>query len=279
MEREKEYFELLQILIAVAEANKNVAAEADDRILDAEGLLLKFFGHAASAFYLYKSTTLPNIKVSFFDPASINVLGRAALETLYIFHYVFTSPSSKEEKDFRFFSWHYAGLLERQHFSVRSPQGKKQLECEKEIIQSLKEKIQINLCFKKLPPKKQKELLEKGKWRLESWSKIGLSLGLDKSHSNEFYSYLCGYAHAGNLSVLQIRQVNSAKFQQALCAATIDVLIIAMAYMIKVYCIFFDKSSIVLKQNDKMSQVVNSWIQIGATSLEGVEIDWEKAGI
>jgi hypothetical protein len=50
VEREEEYLRLLKILIAVAEANKGVAAEADDRVLDAEGLLLKFFGHAARHF-------------------------------------------------------------------------------------------------------------------------------------------------------------------------------------------------------------------------------------
>lgn len=276
MEKEKDYLELLRILIAVAEANKG---EADDRILDAEGLLLKFFYHAASAVYLYRSTTLPDIKASFFDTASINVLCRAALETLYIFHYVFTSPSSEEEEDFRYFSWLYSGLLEKQDFSIRSPWGEKQLEREKGIIQSLREKIENSPCFKQLSPKQQKQLLEKGKWRLESWTKIGLSIGLNDSHANEFYSYLCGYAHSGNISVLQVREADTAKSQQTLCAATMGVLTIAMAYMIKVYCKLFEKSASVLNQNDEMASVVNFWVEIGATSLEGIEIDWEKAGV
>lgn len=277
MEKEQEYVELLKILIAVAEANKSLAAEADDRILDAEGLLLKFFSHASSGLYLYRSTNLKEIKASFFDHASINVLGRVALETLYIFHYVFTSPSSEEEKDFRYLSWLYSGLLERQHFSVCSPQGKKQLEHERGLIQSLKGKIENNLHFKKLAPKKQKKLLEKGKWRLESWTAIALSLGLNDSHAKEFYSYLCGYAHASNLSVLQVRQANTAKSQQALCAATMGVLIIAMANMIKEYCKLFEKSSDVLNRNVEMARLVNFWIDIGASSSDEIEIDWEKA--
>ena len=43
MEQEREYLKLLEILIAVAEANKGIIAKADDRLLDAEGLLQKFF--------------------------------------------------------------------------------------------------------------------------------------------------------------------------------------------------------------------------------------------
>lgn len=123
MEKAQEYIKLLEILGRVAEANKGVVAGADDRILDAEGLLLKFFWHAASALYLFRSTTLPDIRASFFDSASINVLGRAALETFLVFHYVFTAPTSENEKDFRYVSWTLAGLLERQKFPVQSPQS------------------------------------------------------------------------------------------------------------------------------------------------------------
>jgi len=124
MEKEREYIKLLEILIRVAEANKGQVAGIDDRILDAEGLLLKFFGHTASFLYLYKSTTLPDIHVSFFDSASIDVLARAALETLLVFHYVFEAPTSEEEKDFRYIAWSLAGLLERQNFPAQSPKGK-----------------------------------------------------------------------------------------------------------------------------------------------------------
>lgn len=266
-------------MIAVAEANKGETADTDDRILDAEGLLSKFVGHAASAFYLYRGTTLPDIKVSFIDAASINILGRAALETLYVFHYVFTSPSSQEEKDFRYFSWLYAGLHERQQLPVKSHKGMKQLEREGAIIQSLREKINNSPFFKQLSLKQQKKLFEKGKWRLESWTNIGLSLGLNDSNAEHFYSYLCGYAHAGSLSVLQVRQANDAKSQQTLCAATMSVLTIAMAYMIKEYCSLFEKSAAVLRQNNEMAEAVNFWVEIGATSEDGIEIDWEKAGV
>ena len=62
--QEEDYIKLLETLIKVAEANKGTALGEDDRFLDAEGLCKKFMGHAASALYLFESTTLPNIKVT-----------------------------------------------------------------------------------------------------------------------------------------------------------------------------------------------------------------------
>ena len=59
--RESDYQELLSLLIDVVEANKGVVAGDDDRVLDAEGLALKFVFHAASALYLYRSTSLPEL--------------------------------------------------------------------------------------------------------------------------------------------------------------------------------------------------------------------------
>jgi hypothetical protein len=63
---EEEYIRLLKILFEVGAANNYTPAGGDNRILDAEGLLLKFSGHAASLLYLSRSTTLPEIGASFF---------------------------------------------------------------------------------------------------------------------------------------------------------------------------------------------------------------------
>ena len=57
------------------------------------------------------------------------------------------------------------------------------------------------------------------------------------------------------------------------------ILMIAIAYMIKGYCKLFEKSFVVLNQNSEMSQTVNFWVEIGATSLKHVKIDWGKAGV
>ena len=95
MQKQKDYIELLKIFSRTVEASKGIGAGADDRILDAEGLALKFFGHASAAFHLYQGTVLSHLGTNFIDMSSINVLGRAALETFLVFHHVFISPTSE----------------------------------------------------------------------------------------------------------------------------------------------------------------------------------------
>lgn len=165
MLREPEYQRLLEILIQVMEANKGVAAGDDDRSLDGEGLALKFFFHAASALYLYRSTSLPEFHANFFDPGSVNVLCRAALETFLTFHYVFVVPQSDDDRNCRYMAWILGGYLERQKFPVWSHEGRAVLEREKRFIGPLTQKLKDNAAFRQLPAKEQKRLL-KGVWRL-----------------------------------------------------------------------------------------------------------------
>lgn len=279
MSKEADYAKLLGIFLRIGHAAKGTPAGKDDRILDAEGLGIKFLYHAASAFYLQKSTNLPEFKASFFDPASINVLGRAALETFLIFYYVFIEPKCEQQQDFRYNCWSYAGFLERQKFPVHSPQGKKKLSEEKAIVASLKARITSNRVFNKLTNRQQKNLLQRGEWRLSSWTKIALSAGLSEVHAKEFYHFLCGYAHAGNLSILQIRQARDAESQKTLCAATIGLIIIAMANMIKYYCSLFPRSNEEFLRSKEDVAFVDDWIQIGANSLDDIDVDWDKVNI
>lgn len=271
LNKEKEYIKLLEILIKIVEANKGIHAGSDDRVLDAEGLALKFFGHACSAIYLYRSTTIPEVKASFFDVGSINVLGRAALETFLVFHYVFVDPTSEQEKDFRYLSWLLAGLLEMQEYTVQSSKGKELLSAEAKLIAPLQEKLADNPYFLKLSHNQRKNLMQKGEWRLDSWKDIGLSAGLDETHAKKFYYYLCGYAHAGNISVLQLRQARTPESQRDLCAATISVIMIAIANMVKSYCKVFPKSHLVLTQDTEASRLVDIWITVGSTPMEDID--------
>lgn len=217
-QEERDYIKLIKILIKVAEANKNTALGEDDRFLDAEGLCKKFLGHASSALYLFRSTTLPDANVtdrgiSFFDAGSINVLGRAALESFLVFHYVFVKPQSNNEKDFRYYSWLYASYIDRQKFPLRSDEGKKQLTDEKKTINALKEKINNNSIFEQLVKNKKEKLLN-GQWRLKSWSDIGMSADLSEILAKQVYGHLCAYAHSGCQSVQQIGNAKTAMEQK-----------------------------------------------------------------
>jgi hypothetical protein len=265
----------MKVLINVVEASRGTVAGSDGRLLDAEGLALKFVGHASAAYYLYQGIALPVIGANFVDPSSVNVLGRAALETFLVFHHVFIAPASEEERDFRYMSWLLAGFLERQTFPARSPQGKEMLSVEAQLIPPLQTKLRENVCFRALKSGQQKSLLERGKWR-PPWTEMGLAAGLSRTHAEAFYSYLCEYAHAGNLGVIQIRNAHTLQSQRALCDATIGVLIISIANMVEVYCEAFPKSQISLQQDQDGTKLVKMWIEIGATSTDDIGIDWGK---
>jgi hypothetical protein len=269
--READYQRLLGVLIEVTEANKGVAAGHDDRVLDAEGLALKFVSHAASALYLYRSTSLPEFGASFFDPGSVNVLSRAALETFLVFHYLFVEPHSDEERDCRYMAWVLGGYLDRQGLPVWSDEGQAAMGPEERLISPLTEKLKANGAFRQLPARDQKKLL-RGDWRLRSWTSIGRSAGLHDVNAKAFYSYLCGYAHAGNLSVLQMRQADTAELQRSLCASSMTLVLIAMANMVKSYCAVFPKSMDRLTQDPDGAGLAEVWTGVGASGPPDREI-------
>ena len=274
-----DYIELLKIYMQVVEANKDVVSVGDERILDAEGLAIKFFGHTISLYYLYKGISVRDQGLAicdFVDPSSINVVGRAAIETFLTFHYVFVEPQTDEDKDLRYISWELAGLIERQGFPARSPAGKKRLEDDKQLIETLRNKLKKNSVFDTLSNRQKRRLIERGEWRLKSWREIILSAGLSKIHAESFYSYLCGYAHSGNLSILQVRQTRTNQERRALIESTFSLMMIAMANIIKAYCAIFPKAKAMYTKVFPSKNVVDLWFEVGARSDEDIDINWDE---
>lgn len=279
LDKETEYIKLLEIFIQVVEANKGKPVGSDEWILDAEGLAAKFCAHVASAFYLFKGTSIPEMNfghINFFDSASINVVSRATFETYLVFHHIFIQPTSIEKRDFRYISWVLSSLIERQNFPILSQKGKKQIEHEKEIIDSYIARLKTNQHFKALSPKQKRAIIEKGNWRFASWADLAGKAGLDATHGTSFYKYLCGYAHSSNLSVLQIRDAKPTHIQKELSASAMSLIMISMANMIKAYCDLFPQSASVLKRNQDSNALVNIWISVGSSSVKDADIDWDN---
>jgi len=258
---------LLKALIIAGEAAKNIQTGKDSRILDAEGLFVKFIEHVCSTFYLFRGTKIQEFTIDFIDNGSINVLGRSAIETFLVFHYVFVEPTTEAEKDFRYWSWVLGGLMDRQKYPTKFQHTKEKKIREKTIIADIKQKLRDNSVFKTLSDEVKKGIIKEGKWRLKSWSKIALSAGLSKIHAKHFYNYLCGYAHSGSLSILQIRQAYSLDIQKKLAETTCKVILIAIAFMIKSYGFIFPQSNDALKMNSELSEVIQKWINIGKHSI------------
>jgi hypothetical protein len=276
MEIEEDLLKVLDSFIRIGEAAKKTPAGNDNRLLDAEGLGIKILSHALTILYLYRSTNIPDssiTNISFFDTASINVLGRATIESFLVFQYVFVNNKDNEHEDFHYLSWVLGGLIERQKFPVYSPYGKKVLEDERKLILSLEPRLKTNKYFLELTDKQKANLLTKGNWRLQSWSDVGLDSGLSDSYAKTFYGYLFGYAHASNLSVLQLREMETAKTQKDLCNSTIGYILIALSKFIKSYTKVFPKAKPIYESlNDK--SIIEVWDSVGSKSLSDVQVDW-----
>nr|MDA8168081.1 hypothetical protein [Nitrospiraceae bacterium] len=174
------------------------------------------------------------------------------------------SPTSDDEKDFRYYSWLLASYLEIETFPAQSDEGKKILDYGKEKIKELKSKLEKNQSFNLLVQKQKNNLLDKGYWRLCSWRELGLNAGLSKIFAEKFYSHLCCYAHSGCKSVQQVSNVDDAETQKALCVATMKLIMVAMANMIQAYCQLFKKSKSLFQKEESSKKLVDQWIKIGA---------------
>lgn len=276
MQKEQQYLELLKIFLEIVEASKDIPPGEDNRILDAEGLALKFYSHACSFLHLFRSTKVPELKIDFFDVGSINVIGRAILESFLVFHYIFIDSENIDQQTFRYQCWQYYDLMEQQSFPVQSPQGMQKMASIRNMIDELKTKIESNLNYNSLTQKQKNKLIAGKNWRFKGWKEIALSAGLSNVHADSFYAYLCSYAHAGSLSVLQQRQAFSANDQQSLVGATMGMAMISLAYMAKDYCLYFPKSNNVLNANEEYMALIQVWFNIGASNLDNTEINWEE---
>jgi len=260
-----DYLHLLSALIATGEAVKGKPLDPERRLADAEALCRKFLGHACSAFDLAQGTSIAPLGISFVDPASINVVCRAAFETFLVLHYIFVEPGSDEQREYRHLAWLHAGLLERQSFPARDPENKRKLEEEKRVIDHLRKRLEANPCYQALKPKQKRAVIMDGRWRDPGWKKIALSAGLSQMHAETMYSFLCGYAHSSYLSAMQVGQARTRGDQELLIGGTLRLLMYVIAFMVNAYLKLLRLSDSVLTKDQQ--RVVLMYSQLGACRM------------
>ena len=130
----RDFVKLLDLLAQVIDSSKGFSAgdiSDGERLLDAHNLANKLIDHAFTVLYLSQCTnvqSLPSFKqLSFIDTASIDVLTRAVMEAFLVFHYVFFSPQTKEEKDYRYWAYKAAGITERQSIPIITEETRRTL--------------------------------------------------------------------------------------------------------------------------------------------------------
>ncbi len=269
-EKEKDLTELLNIFLNIVEVNRGTPTGDDDRILDAEGLALKFYSHALSALYILRGVNLPDLVIpirNFPDPSSLDVLVRAAFETYLVFFHVFIDPVDGDESDFKFYSWEIAGLYGRQNYRASTKENIKKLKDEFTYIKQLEKKLEKNPIVHRKTIKqreKYKKQLERGNWRSKGWAEIAQDAGFSELNAKQIYRFLCEHAHSGNISVTQVRQATDFQFRKELMQASLGHLLICLANMIKDYCDYFERSRKYYLEHYPSPNIVEMWIDIGA---------------
>jgi len=140
----QDYVKLLDLLARLLNRSSpsfTTDLEDRERLSIALGLTDKFVNHAVTVLFLSHGTNLdlPSFKFRFVDSASIDVLARASLEAFLVFHYVFYTHATKKEKDYRYWAYKVAGIVERQNFPASSVEFKQKLSAEiKNLMNSVK---------------------------------------------------------------------------------------------------------------------------------------------
>lgn len=292
MDSRQELLKLLDILAQVINAVKVSSIEdlnERDRLTQAHNLANRFFQYALTLLHLCDDKNVENlpsfgdIKVG--DPASIDVITRAAMEAFLVFHYVFHSPSTPDEKDYRYWTYKAVGLAERQNLPEAVFEYAEQKTEEKRRLEEICTKLESNAIYQSLTPKQKARFLE-GKelnlWRWQpdakmrlSWKDIAIGARLSEMLASHMYRHLSGHAHSGSLSVLQTQQAIVRNEVEYLISPSINTLNVLAANMIHEYTELFPEAKPVLTESDA-STFIDTWIRIGQQLGENLDTKKES---
>ncbi len=256
MDSKQELQVLIDILAQVISV-VTVSSVADlterERKTDAHNLANRFIQYTMTVLHLCNdrnSVNLPSFgDIRVLDPASIDILARAAMEAFLVFHHIYYSPSTGDEGEFRYRTYKVIGLAERQGLPEGTFEHQKQKDEEKKRIEGIIGSLEANPIFKNLTQRQKKGIAtghQRDLWRWDSntnrilfWSEIAVDAGLSKMMAQRMYSYLSGHAHSGSLSVLQTQQAVVRKEVEKLITPSLDTTKILTANMINEYTAIF----------------------------------------
>lgn len=279
MDSKEEFVILLDLLAQVISAVRVSSIEDDnerEKLIYAHNLANRFIQYALTKLHLCNDKnveTLPSwgdVKVS--DPASIDVLTRAAMEAFLVFHCVFYSLATEDEKDYRYWTYKAAGLMERQNLPDGVFEHAKQKIEERKTVETILAKLGSNPIYKALTPKQRTRFSEGKEWNLwrwnrdskkvMSWQDIATDAGLSVILASYMYKHLSGHAHSGSLSVLQTQQAIVRNEADRLISPSINTMKILVANIIYEYIKLFPDAQPVLAKSGA-STFVDTWIRIG----------------
>jgi len=279
MDSKEEFLILLDLLAQAINAVRVSSIEDDnqrEKLIYAHNLANRFIQYALTQFHLCNAKrveTLPSLgDVRVGDPASIDVLTRAAMEAFLVFHCVFYSPPTEDEKDYRYWTYKAAGLIERQNLPDGVFEHAEQKVEERKTLEEILAKLRSNPIYEALTVKQTMLFIGGKEWnlwrwdrdskRVMSWQDIATDAGLSVILASYMYKHLSGHAHSSSLSVLQTQQAIVKNEAAHLISPSITTMKILVANMIYEYTKLFPEAQPVLAKSGA-STSVDTWIQIG----------------
>jgi hypothetical protein len=80
-----------------------------------------------------------------------------------------------------------------------------------------------------------------------------------KNLTRELYSYLCGYSHAGWLSILQLRDARELTRQAAMTTMSVSTACVMMSFFAHHYVVLFPEAAQVLAAQPEVYRLVKKW--------------------
>ncbi|MCX8126337.1 MAG: DUF5677 domain-containing protein [Dehalococcoidia bacterium] len=230
---------------------------------DAHDLANLVFEHLAVSLSLTTNALTPPLppnssKITIYATGSARVVTRAALEAYLMFNYLFVSPKSADEREFRYLAYKITGLIERQSIPAVDPNNKKKLQYESELIKELTARLQSNNTFKGMKENEQRRII-KGNWRPPSWKTLIEEANLPPL-VKMMYDHLCIYAHSKYTSVIQLATAYEKGEHQLLNNPMFSLFNIITARMIDDYCKVFPRTRDAIPASHQ--DTLNNWLQL-----------------
>jgi len=246
----------------VGESVASTKAHGNVRNIHAHGLFHKIFLHVCSAIQLRSGSLVGPDGLLVVDAASLFVVVRASVEAYLTFEYVFAEKGVAFESTLRYLVWWREGLLTRQRVAADLPDAAAVMKKEAMDLELNASAIRDNIEFEKVPPKRQKAILEEGKWRLSGWAAIARKCGLSNMYSYRIYSYLSGFAHSESASVMQVLAMYKDSKEEELADNAVSFLLIVSAKMIRAFAAVFPDAWLVMSPQDRA--FVDRWASGGS---------------
>jgi len=251
---------LLGLFINLGESLKGHRPR-DRRLVDSEPLAAKVVYHASSILYLFRGTRLddiPETSIDFVDHASMSVVARALLESVWAFHHIFVEPKTEDELAFGYCCWMLAGFVQREQFPVMTDSGKEQLVRDKQATSQYREELQRTELFGGLTPGNKKKALNGKLWRPQPLQATAEAF-LGPKFGPAIYAWLSSYQHGDALSAIQIREAATHEKQQLMAESSLLLVAISLSQMIKAYLRLWPQLELVTNRSPEIQSLVEMY--------------------